>query len=171
MRGMGEKETIAAPDLIDLSHFADGMLETAPHQKRANPSGTKKAAMNVYVAERRLSHRRDLAVPLRFRVLKSGLPEEGAESLNISECGVSFETCAPLCKGNAVEILLNMPEAVTGGPVIAWRCVGHVVRTQLISSLQNLLPVGVRFDCYEILHPQLSYAPPPPSPPRHSIGP
>lgn len=109
--------------------------------------------MNVYVSERRLSRRLNLAIPLRFHILKSSLPDEGAQSLNISECGVSFETRATLCKGNAVEILLNMPEAVTGEPSIAWRCIGHVVRTRLMNSVQNLMRVGVRFDCYEILHP------------------
>lgn len=126
--------------------------------------------MTVYVSERRLSHRRDLAIPLRFRVIKSGLPEEGAQSLNISECGVYFETTTPLRKGTPVEILLNMPEEVTGGPAIAWRCVGHVVRTQLVNSVQHLMRVGVRFDCYEILSPQQPHHHEPQPPPRDWTG-
>lgn len=143
-------------DLMQLNRLADGMLEAALDQQknRAHPSGTKKAPMNVYLSERRLSRRRNLTIPIRFRLLKSDLPEEGAQALNISECGVYFETRVALRQGTPVEIVLDMPQEITGGPVIAWRCIGHVVRTQMANSVQNLLRVGVRFDCYEVLHQQ-----------------
>ncbi len=61
-----------------------------------------------------------------------------------------------------MELLLTMPEEITGKPAMVWRCTGHVVRVQPMSSPQQALGVGVRFDCYEILQPSEKYAEPNP---------
>jgi hypothetical protein len=108
--------------------------------------------MVVYTSERRVSHRLQFKTPLRVRVWKSGPAEQLSESENLSERGAFFATDAPLVIGSAVEILLKMPEEVTGKPAIDWRCTGHVVRLEPIDASRAKPGVGVQFDCYEILH-------------------
>lgn len=69
-----------------------------------------------YVSERRNSRRQLLKARLRVRAWKSGWNEQGAESENLSERGVFFATDAPLVVGSAVEVLLKMPEEISGRP-------------------------------------------------------
>ena len=107
--------------------------------------------MEVYSTERRISRRLQFKTPLRVRVWKSGPAEQISESENLSERGAFFTTDSPMVIGSSVEILLKMPEAVTGKPAIAWRCTGHVVRLEPIDTSRAKLGVGVQFDCYEIL--------------------
>src|SRR5579864_9436570 len=106
--------------------------------------------MNVYMSDRRRAHRRDLAVRLRIRILRSRVPAQAAESVNLSERGVYFATNLPLQEGAPVEVLLQMPAEITGKQPIEWRCTGHVVRVQPMHA-QGALGVGVCFDCYEIV--------------------
>jgi Tfp pilus assembly protein PilZ len=107
--------------------------------------------MEVYTAERRISRRLQFKTPLRVRVWKSGPAEQLSESENLSERGAFFATDALLVIGSAVEILLKMPQEVTGKPAVDWRCTGHVVRLEPIDASHDRLGVGVQFDCYEIL--------------------
>jgi len=107
--------------------------------------------MEVQESDRRNSRRHQFKTPLRVRVWKSGPSERQAESENISERGAFFDTDAPLAIGTAVEILLKMPEEITGRPSADWRCTGHVVRLQPFETPRGKLGVGVQFDCYEIL--------------------
>jgi hypothetical protein len=107
--------------------------------------------MEVHVSERRNSPRHPLRTALRVRARKSGCAEQRAESQNLSERGVFFATDAPLVVGSAVEILLKMPEAISGKPTTEWRCTGHVVRLDHGNEPLHKLGVGVQFDCYEIL--------------------
>ncbi len=107
--------------------------------------------MGVFTSDRRNSRRLQFKTPLRVRVWKSGPAEQLSESENLSERGAFFATDAPLAIGSAVEILLKMPEEITGKPGIDWRCTGHVVRLQPIDITCGKLGVGVQFDCYEIL--------------------
>jgi hypothetical protein len=107
--------------------------------------------MEVYTSDRRISRRLQFKTGLRVRVWKSGPAEQLSESENLSERGAFFATDAPLVIGSAIEILLKMPEEVTGKPAIDWRCTGHVVRLEPIDASRARLGVGVQFDCYEIL--------------------
>ena len=107
--------------------------------------------MEVHESDRRNSRRHQFKTPLRVRVWKTGPAERRAESENLSERGAFFATDAPLAIGSAVEILLKMPEEITGKPATEWRCTGHVVRLQPIDTSHGKLGVGVQFDCYEIL--------------------
>src|SRR5260370_42181494 len=117
--------------------------------------------MNAYLSDRRRAPRRDLAVRLRVRILRSRVPAQAAESLNLSERGVYFATNLPLQEGTPVEVLLQMPAEITGKQPIEWRCTGHVVRVQPMRA-QDALGGGVCFDCYEIV--RLSDAHPSPNP-------
>jgi hypothetical protein len=107
--------------------------------------------MVFYSADRRISPRLQIKTPLRVRVWKSGPAERRTESEDLSERGAFFATDVPLALGSAVEILLKMPEEITGKPATEWRCTGHVVRLQPIDTSRGKLGVGVQFDCYEIL--------------------
>ena len=86
--------------------------------------------MQGYVSERRNSRRHLLKTKLRVRAWNSGWNERRAESENLSERGVFFATDAPLVIGSAVEVLLKMPEEISGRPTTEWRCTGHVVRLE-----------------------------------------
>jgi hypothetical protein len=68
--------------------------------------------------------------------------------------GSLFATDSPMAIGTAVEILLKMPQEITGRPTAEWRCTGHVVRLQPVDASRSQLGVGVQFDCCEILCPK-----------------
>jgi PilZ domain-containing protein len=101
--------------------------------------------------ERRLAARFNLKLPVRVRIPKSIVPEQWAESLNVSPRGIYFVTDLSLQKGMAVQVAFEMPEEVTKKPASEWRCTGHVVHIQPNGSPQGAIGVGVAFDCYEIL--------------------
>lgn len=107
----------------------------------------------IFVSNRRLARRHNLAIHLRFRVLLSNVPEQPAESVNVSEGGVYFATELAVQKGAIVQLLMKMPQEITGRPTTEWRATGHVVRVQPIRSAFGPIGVGVRFDCYEIVPP------------------
>ena len=58
---------------------------------------------------------------------------------------------AAVAVGSAVEILVRMPQEITGKPATEWRCTGHVVRLEPVETPRGNVGVGVEFDCYEIL--------------------
>lgn len=107
--------------------------------------------MVVRESERRITRRLPFKTALRVRAWKCGSNEQRAESENLSERGLFFTTNAPLAIGSALEILLKMPEEITGRPPTEWRCMGHVVRLEPVDTPRGKLGVGVQFDCYEIL--------------------
>jgi Tfp pilus assembly protein PilZ len=100
--------------------------------------------------DRRLSRRHSLRAPLRIRVRKSDIAERCAESENLSQRGVFFATDLPLNKGASLDLLLEMPEEITGVPVAHWLCTGHVVRVVPPASSGAKQGVGVQFDFYEV---------------------
>ena len=53
-------------------------------------------------------------------------------------------------KGAKVELLLNMPQEITGVEASEWLCTGHVVRVEPVRSPRGELGVGVMFHCYEV---------------------
>jgi hypothetical protein len=114
--------------------------------------------MKIATLNRRLSRRLCLKTPLRVRIRKSAAPEERAESLNLSQNGVYFATNSAIREGEALEILLNMPEEITDEPSTEWRCTGHVVRVERVDSTKGKLGVGVQFDCYEVSRVKLPVA-------------
>jgi PilZ domain-containing protein len=100
--------------------------------------------------DRRASRRYDVKTPLRVRVWKSAIPEQLGESTNISEHGMSLATDLPIAVGTVVEVLLKMPEEITGEPAAEWRCTGHVVHVEPTKSSSGEQRVGVQFDCYQV---------------------
>jgi hypothetical protein len=106
--------------------------------------------MEKLVLDRRLSLRHCLKTALRVRVRRSQDPEERAESENLSQRGVFFATDMQLTEGAPLDLLLEMPEEVTGVPSAHWLCVGHVVRVVEMESPRGKHGVGVQFDYYEV---------------------
>lgn len=99
--------------------------------------------------DRRFVQRHNIKTALRVRVWKSGLPEERAESLNLSQRGIFFLTDTRLAEGEIVEILVKMPEEISGEPTAEWRCTGHVVRVERSGLPGDKFGIGVHFYCYE----------------------
>jgi hypothetical protein len=114
--------------------------------------------MKIASLNRRLSRRLSVRTPLRVRIWKSAVPEEHAESLNLSRNGVYFATNSTIREGEIVEILLNMPEEITDEPPAGWRCTGHVVRVEDVDSMRGKSGVGVQFDCYEVSRAEIAAA-------------
>jgi hypothetical protein len=106
--------------------------------------------MKVAVSDRRLTIRHNFKTPIRIRLWKSATPEERGESENLSEKGILFATNSAMPVGTVLEILLKMPEMITGEPTTEWHCSGHVVRVEPINSPRGKLGVGVQFDCYQV---------------------
>jgi len=106
--------------------------------------------MNIALSDRRVSARHNFKLPLRVRILKSAIAEQRTESVNLSGGGIYFPTNSPLRVGTAVQVLLKMPEEITGEPTNEWLCSGHVVRIEPFDSVRGKLGVGVQFDCYEV---------------------
>jgi hypothetical protein len=103
----------------------------------------------VFSRDRRFSQRHNFKTALRVRVWKSGLPEERAESVNVSQRGIFFCTNSRVAEGEIVEVLLKMPEEITGQPTTEWRCTGHIVRVEPAELHGGQFGVGVHFYCYE----------------------
>jgi Tfp pilus assembly protein PilZ len=100
--------------------------------------------------DQRLAKRHSVKTALRVRIWKSSKPEDRAESVNLSQRGIFFVTNSPFQEGEAVEILLKMPEEITGEPPTEWRCTGLITRVEPVNSPRGKFGVGVRFDCYEV---------------------
>lgn len=100
--------------------------------------------------DRRLAGRYKVKTPLRVRLWKSAQPEQRAESVNVSQRGIYFETDSELREGETVEVFFNMPEEIIGEATAEWRCTGHVVRVEAIEATGRKVGVGVQFDCYEV---------------------
>jgi hypothetical protein len=105
-------------------------------------------------SDRRLSQRHNLRAPLRVRVRRSEAGEQKAESENLSQRGVLFATDLALSKGATLDLLVEMPEEITGVPPAQWLCTGHVVRVVPPESSKGLTRVGVQFDFYEVSRPE-----------------
>jgi hypothetical protein len=103
-----------------------------------------------FAGDRRLAPRHRIQTRLRVRVPGSTDPERRAESENLSRGGVFFATDLVLKMGAKVELLLKMPQEITGVEASEWLCTGHVVRVEPVRSPRGELGVGVQFDCYEV---------------------
>lgn len=84
------------------------------------------------------------------------------ESENVSRRGVFFKTDAQPKEGTALDLLLEMPEAITGVRAAQWICFGHVVRVESSNAANETRGVGVEFDFYVVSHTET---------PRWELGP
>src|SRR5205814_10686034 len=74
------------------------------------------------VSERRIARRFILNVPLQLLPIKASSQDaRTVETMNISTRGVYFTTDLPLSQGELVQVLLQMPNEITGDGVGARR--------------------------------------------------
>jgi hypothetical protein len=102
--------------------------------------------------DRRLSLRHNVRTDLRVRIRKFDAGEQRAQSENLSQRGVFFTTDLPINKGASLDLLVEMPESVTGVPPAQWLCTGHVVRVVPMEAEKR--GIGVQFDFYEVSRPE-----------------
>ena len=105
-----------------------------------------------YSHDRRLTPRHKFSLPVKYRACKSELPERAAESLDISEGGISFTTHSPPEEGETIEVRFEMPEEVVDEPTAEWRCTGQVLKVEAFGT-HPIFRIRVRFDCYEVRRP------------------
>ena len=100
-------------------------------------------------SNRRLETRVTLRIPLEVRPIVDP-PElaQQVESVNLSQRGLFFSTGSPLQVGTRVEVLMIMPQEISGTPPIEVRCVGRVVHVQP-GWLLGKTGIGVRIERYE----------------------
>jgi PilZ domain len=108
--------------------------------------------MEVLAKDRRLAERHEMKTPLRLRIRKSEISEQKVEAENVSRRGVFFITDLQLKEGAVLDLLLEMPESITGVRAAQWICMGHVVRVEPSKVTQGLLGIGVEFDFYVVSH-------------------
>ena len=100
--------------------------------------------------ERRIDTRVTIRVPMRFRALNSpNSTEQSAESENISQRGIYFETAVPLNVGTPLEVSLRMPQELSGKTSSDVKCVARVVHVRPSSLMEGMLGVGLHIERYE----------------------
>ncbi|MBZ5662424.1 MAG: PilZ domain-containing protein [Acidobacteriia bacterium] len=100
--------------------------------------------------ERRIDTRVNVRVPLRFRALNiANSAEQSAESENISQRGIYFETAVPLKVGMPLEVSLRMPQELSGKSSADVRCVARVVHVRQNQQAGGKSGVGLHIERYE----------------------
>jgi Tfp pilus assembly protein PilZ len=101
--------------------------------------------------DRRLARRHTLKTALQVRFRSAGVTEQKVESENLSQRGVFFVTNLPFSTGTELDLLVEMPERITGASAAQWLCAGHVVRVVPLDSPQGTNGVGVQFDFHDVM--------------------
>jgi hypothetical protein len=99
--------------------------------------------------ERRCGQRFDVHVPVSVR-LSGSQHESCGFTQDLSARGSFFYTDFPLASGEAIEVTLVMPSAITLGENMRVRCQGTVLRV-IQPSVGTRLGVAVHFTGYEYL--------------------
>lgn len=118
--------------------------------------------------ERRISPRKDCAVPLRFRILSSsaavsqvadfggrgvaavvsrGILE--GEAVNLSERGIYFRSRERVTIGAPLEIYFRLPRELTGRSAEEVRCSARVVHVEQAESGDGLSGIGATVERFE----------------------
>jgi hypothetical protein len=107
--------------------------------------------MDATKADRRITRRLSLRIPLHLHVCGSSRSDGAAESVDLSERGVLLKTELALQVGTELELHLEIPDETLGMPKVEWRCMGRVVRVQQDISSKGRLAAGVHFSRLQIL--------------------
>lgn len=98
------------------------------------------------VRDRRLAERHALRMPVQLRLRAAENQEQKVEVENVSRRGVFFWTDLPLDKGATLDLLLEMPEKVSGVRPAQWVCM------EQDAAQRAKRGVGVEFDFYVVAH-------------------
>lgn len=100
--------------------------------------------------DRRYTPRLAMKIPLKFRLpTVPAFPEQTCESANISARGVYFTTPLPLPLKTSLELILEMPEEISGKPPVRLCITGRVTRVDPSGPSNRQRGIGVMFLCYE----------------------
>jgi hypothetical protein len=116
--------------------------------------------------ERRISPRKDCAVPLRFRILSNAAQAElvavGArqsvsalrgimegEAVNLSERGIYFRSREKVSIGAPLEIYFRLPRELTGRSTEEVRCSARVVHVEQTENGDGLSGIGATVERFE----------------------
>jgi PilZ domain len=101
--------------------------------------------------ERRVAQRVNVRVPLRFRL--HNIPnssEHEAESENISQRGLYFQTEVPLEIGTLLAVTMRIAKDVAGKFASDIACMARVVRVQTLAQGTCRWGIGLHIERYEI---------------------
>lgn len=116
-------------------------------------SNLGRAGINMNANERRFTPRHKLKIPLTVQPLVgSKTLAQSAESTDVSIRGIYFATDLSLEIGNPVQVLLRMPEEITGTASPKWNCMGRVVRVDHNFDSNGKRGVGVVIHYYDVLN-------------------
>lgn len=102
--------------------------------------------------ERRFTPRHKLQIPLTVQPLAgSDAPALSTHSTDVSIRGIYFATELSLEIGTPVQVLLRMPEEITGRASPKWSCTGRVVRVDREHESEGKRGIGVEIHCYDVL--------------------
>ncbi len=117
--------------------------------------------------ERRVSPRKDCAVPLRFRIISNattaspaelgaghGLPVASrgileGEAVNLSERGIYFRSKERVSIGSPLEIYFRLPRELTGRSAEEVRCSARVVHVEQAEDNGGLTGIGATVERFE----------------------
>jgi hypothetical protein len=101
--------------------------------------------------ERLIDRRMNVRVPLQFRRLDNpNSPEQFADSKNISQRGIYFETLVPLKVGTPLEVSMRMPREPTRKPWSHVRCLARVIHVRANSPGKDKAGVGLHIERFEV---------------------
>jgi hypothetical protein len=119
--------------------------------------------------ERRVSPRKECAVPLRFRIMSTSLGKEhqkeaeplsrrssgmgtfDGHSVNLSERGIYFTSTQRMNIGEPVEMFFTIPRELTGRESERVRCSARVVHVEEQVEKQGLMGFGAAVDRFETI--------------------
>jgi len=115
--------------------------------------------------ERRISPRKECAVPLRFRIVTNGSADnekrvaratayheslEG-EAINLSERGIGFRSRQRVSVGEPLELYFTLPRELTGRSPEQVRCSARVVHVEPRADQQGKFGVGAIVERFELV--------------------
>lgn len=102
--------------------------------------------------ERRFTPRHKLQIPLTIQPLAgSNLPAQSAQSTDVSIRGLYFASDLSFEIGAPVQVLLQMPEEITGRASPKWSCTGRVVRVDSRQDAGGRRGIAVEIHYYDVL--------------------
>jgi PilZ domain len=101
--------------------------------------------------ERRVALRVNVRVPLRFRLANTpNASEHDAESENISQRGLYFQTEIPLEVGTLLAVKMRIAREVAGKISNDVACMARVVRVQTLAPGVSRRGIGLHIERYEM---------------------
>ena len=102
-------------------------------------------------SERRFLPRVNLQIPMRLRHATKASPEQSCQTINVSMLGVYFSAEVPPEVGELVQVLIGLPEKVTGKKTAHYCFTARVVHVEERRPVPSKNGVGVNFYSYERL--------------------